>query len=270
VARHGGELWSAPAEPGSAYLAMLVPLADTPVAETTAPSSAGEALTSRPEFYDFDLFGRQEPTGDLADRPLRELSYTVLDTETTGLLPTEGDEVVSVGAARVVNGRLLRQESFERLVDPRRSVPAVATAVHGLTRAMLAGRPTIDEVLPELARYAAGTVLVGHNVGFDLQFLRLKEASSGVRLRQPVLDTLLLDAVVHPDHDQHSLEAIAGRLGVELVERHTALGDALATAQVLLRLVPLLEQLGIRTLGDAQAASRSTLQARLDQRMYGA
>ena len=60
-----------------------------------------------------------------------------------------------MGAVRAVNGRLLRQETFERLVDPQRRVPPAATAVHGLTREMLDGKPTIDTVLPEFARYAA-------------------------------------------------------------------------------------------------------------------
>jgi DNA polymerase-3 subunit epsilon len=135
---------------------------------------------------------------------------------------------------------------------------------------MLAGQPGLEEVLPEFARYAEGTVLVGHNVGFDLQFLRLREERTGVAFRGPALDTLLLDAVVHPDHDDHSLEAIAGRLGVPVTGRHSALGDALVTGEVLLRLLPLLEARGVRTLGEALTASQATLHARLDRRMYGA
>ena len=156
----------------------------------------------------------------------------------------------------------------QRSAKQRRTVPAVSTAVHGLTREMLTGQPTLDAVLPEFARYAADTVLVGHNVGFDMQFLRLKEASTGVRFTQPVLDTLLLDAAVHPDHDEHSLEAIAARLGVDVVGRHTALGDALVTGEVFLRLVRLLRLSGSRTLGEVVEASRATLQARLDRSMY--
>ena len=169
----------------------------------------------------------------------------------------------------MVNGRLLRQECFERLVDPGRDVPAASTAVHGLTRAMLVGHPRIEAVLPEFARYAEDTVLVGHNVGFDLQFLRLLEERSGVRFHQPVLDTLLLDAVVHADHEEHSLEAIAGRLGVPVTGRHSALGDALVTGEVFLRLLPLLAARGVRTLAEALAASQTTLHARLDRKMYG-
>ena len=182
--------------------------------------------------------------------------------------PTQGDEIISVGAVRVVNGRLLRQESFERLVDPLRSVPAVSTAVHGLTREMLRGHPTLDTVLPEFARFAADTVLVGHNVGFDMQFLRLQEESTGVRFTQPVLDTLLLDAAIHPDHEEHSLEAIADRLASRWSDRHTALGDALVTGEVFLRLITLFQQRGAQTLGEVLEASRATWHARRDRSLY--
>jgi DNA polymerase III subunit epsilon len=123
-------------------------------------------------------------------------------------------------------------------------------------------------VLPLFARYAEGTVLVGHNVGFDMRLLREKEGPTGVRFSQPVLDTLLLDAALHPDHDEHSLEAIAERLGVEVIDRHTARGDALVTGQVFLRLVALLQLRGIKTLRQALAASRATLHARLDRSLY--
>ncbi|RYV52297.1 3'-5' exonuclease [Pengzhenrongella frigida] len=224
---------------------------------------------SRPEFYDFQLFDWAHGPSAHLGRSLGEVSYTVFDTETTGLDPVRGDEIISVGAVRMVNGRLLRRETFERLVDPRRSVPASSTAIHGLTADMLAGQPTIDAVLPAFARYAQDTVLVGHNVGFDLQFLRLKEARTGVRLRQPVLDTLLLDAALHPDHDDHSLEAIAARLGVEVVDRHTALGDALVTGEVFVRLLTVLRARGVATVGEAAELSRATLQARVGRSQYG-
>jgi DNA polymerase III subunit epsilon len=111
-------------------------------------------------------------------------------------------------------------------------------------------------------------VLVGHNVAFDMRFLAEKEEQTGVRLTQPVLDTLLLSAVVHPDHDDHSLEGIAARLGVSVVGRHTALGDALVTAEIFLGLLRLLAERGIVTLGEALDASRRTYQARVSDSLY--
>lgn len=269
VDRHGAGVWcgQSPTEAGPvAYLRVLIPLAEGagPAARPSRPT-----IESRPEFYDFDLFTARSRPGELTERHLDELAFTVFDTETTGLDPAGGDRIISIGAVRVVNGRVLRQETFERLVQPQRSVPAASTAIHGITAAMLEGEPPIAEVLPAFARFAEDTVLVGHNVGFDLQFLKLSGVPTGIDLTRPALDTLLLHAALHPDNEEHTLEAIAARLGVSVVGRHTALGDALVTAEVFVALVGMLRRRGIETFGGALSASRQTLQARVDEQLYG-
>jgi DNA polymerase-3 subunit epsilon len=175
---------------------------------------------------------------------------------------------VSIGAVRIVGGRLLRTETFERLVDPGRGIPRTATAVHGITRDLVRGAPSLDEVLPAFAAFASGSVLVGHNVAFDMAFLAAAPRRTGTTLAAPLLDTLLIDGVVHPDHDAHTLEAMAERLGVDLVGRHTALGDALLTGEIFLRLLPLLPARGVHTLGELRAAASATAQARTSQRLY--
>jgi DNA polymerase-3 subunit epsilon len=259
IERHGGETWYQRDLPAQvAYFRLLLPLA-----EGRRGSRGRAEMSSRPEFYDFDLFRRSPASEALDERRLEELAYTVFDTETTGLNPAEGDEIIALGAVRILNGRLLAGETFESLVDPQRSLPEASVAVHGITRDMLAGQPTIDAVLPRFRRFAEDTVLVGHNAAFDMRFLQLKEAQTGVRFEQPVLDTLLLSAVAHPEQGSHSLEEIAARLGVNVVGRHTALGDALVTGEVFLRLVPMLSERGIRTLGEARAAAEKTYYARL-------
>jgi DNA polymerase-3 subunit epsilon len=218
---------------------------------------------SRPEYYDFDLFARDAVPAALNEAPLVKLSYTVFDTETTGLEPSAGDEIISIGAVRVVNGRLLRNEVFEQLVNPRRALNPESARVHRIDAATLRNQPAIGEVLPSFHRFCEDTVLVAHNAAFDMRFLELKQASSGVRFSQPVLDTLLLSAVVHPGLEDHTLEAIAARLGVSVMGRHTALGDALLTAEILMKLLPLLAERGILTLGQALEASRKSYYARL-------
>jgi DNA polymerase-3 subunit epsilon len=237
-----------------------MPRSNPEEATAGAPAAAG----SRPEFYDFDLFHQPGQTPELEARPLASLACTVFDTETTGLEPSKGDEIVSIGAVRIVNGRLLEHEVFEQLVDPRRPMSPEASRVTGIESAMLENQPTIDRVLPAFAAFCEDTVLVAHNAAFDMRFLRLKEQGGGVRFTQPVLDTLLLSAVLHPQLESHRLEAIAERMGVNPIGRHTALGDAIMTGEVFLRMLPLLAERGIRTLGEARAASEKCWLARLD------
>ncbi len=246
-----------PAQRTSCYRLML------PIAEPQAALDIRLKQAGRPEFYDFDLFHQTGQTAALDQGLLARLSYTVFDTETTGLQPAAGDEIISIGALRIVNGRLLAQESFDQLVQPGRKLSAESIAIHGINDAMLHGQPGIDTILPQFHRFAEDTVLVAHNAAFDMRFLQMKEDQTGIRFTQPVLDTLLLSQVIHPHQEQHSLEAIATRLGVDIVGRHTALGDAIVTAEVFLKMIPLLAEKGILTLKDAREAEQQTPYARI-------
>jgi DNA polymerase-3 subunit epsilon len=261
VERHGGAFWfERERTRHQAFFRFLLPLA--------SPQEPIDAATfvrngSRPEFYDFDLFQTTAQSLELNDRLLTELTYTVFDTETTGLNPSEGDEIIQMGAMRIVNGKLLSQECFDQLVDPQRRIPAATIPIHGIEPHMVAGKPTIAQVLPSFHGFAKDTVLVAHNAAFDMRFLQLKEQATGLVFDQPVLDTLLLSAVVHPNQASHRLEAIAERFNVTVVGRHTAMGDAMVTAEVFLKLIPLLAEKGIRTLGQAREAAQKTYYARL-------
>jgi DNA polymerase-3 subunit epsilon len=264
VQRHGGEFWfERERVRHQAFFRFLLPTAD---AQSTPALPAAAVLgpqDSRPEYYDFDLFRVTDQSRALDERLLGELVFTVFDTETTGLNPSQGDEIIQIGATRLVNGRLRRQESFEQLVDPQRDIPPAGIPIHGITPAMVRGQPVITSVLPAFHAFARDTVLVAHNAAFDMRFLQLKEESLGVRFEQPVLDTLLLSAVIHPNQEMHRLEAIAERLGVSVIGRHTALGDAMVTAEVFLKMLPLLAAMGIHTLRQAREASEKTFNARL-------
>ncbi|WP_338414781.1 exonuclease domain-containing protein [uncultured Sphaerotilus sp.] len=268
VHRHGGEFWfERERVRHQAFFRFLLPCAETPA--QPAPGGAPVSFVhsqSRPEYYDFDLFATTENRAGVAaldEMRLTDLAYTVFDTETTGLNPSEGDEIIQIGAARVVNGKLLRQESFEQLVNPQRIIPAASVPIHGIQPEMVWGQPTIEQVLPTFHAFARDTVLVAHNAAFDMRFLQLKEAVTGLRFDHPVLDTLLLSVVVHPHQDSHRLEAIAERFEITVIGRHTALGDAMVTAEVFLRLIPLLADKGIHTLGQARQAQQQSYYARL-------
>jgi DNA polymerase-3 subunit epsilon len=261
VARHGGEMWfERERVRHEAFFRFLLPLASE---QEQLEATQILQNDSRPEYYDFDLFKSTDASKALDDRLLSDLSFTVFDTETTGLNPSDGDQIIQIGATRIVNGRLLRQESFEQLVNPGRVIPAAGITIHGITQDMVSGKPPITEVLPAFYAFAQDTVLVAHNAAFDMKFLQLLEPETGLVFNHPVLDTLLLSAVVHPNQESHSLEAIAERFNVTVLGRHTALGDALVTAEVWLRLLPLLQAMGISTLRQAREAAQKTYFARV-------
>ncbi len=261
---HGAKLWLQRhhVANGCAGLRFLIPALE----RSEMASSDGYVTIlpdSRPEYYDFNLFQQAGQTPEWDQRPLTDLTCTVLDTETTGLDPQGGDEIISIGAVRIVNGRILREERFDQLINPNRHLPWASVKYHGIRPEMLNHKPTIEQVLPMFYQFVKNTVMIGHNVAFDMRMLQLKEASTGIKFINPVLDTLLLSAIVHPAHNDHSLNAIAERLGVRIVGRHTALGDAIGTGQIFLKLIPLLTNIGIANLQQARQASEKTLYARL-------
>ena len=208
-------------------------------------------LPGRPEFYDLTLLEQARETGAMGSQPLKSLTFVVFDTETTGLHPSQGDEIVSIAGVRIVNGRILSGESFNRIVNPGRKIPLESVQFHGLTDEMVKDKPPADVVLPQFRTYISDAVLVAHNAAFDLKFLRMRERKLGINFDNPVLDTMILSNFLDGPEAGHSLDDICERYGIEITDRHTALGDAMVTAAVLLRQIDALESRGIHTLDEA-------------------
>jgi DNA polymerase-3 subunit epsilon len=235
---HGIVVSAEPAGPGRAALRFALSLAQ--------PESA---RPSRAVLYDFDLLNADIP-GDLAAARLQDLSFVVFDTETTGLNP-QVDEVCQIAAVRVVNGKLLGTERFDMLVNPGRKIPAASTAVHHITDEMVADAPDVTEALARFHTFADGCVLVAHNAPFDMAFLRRREREIGHRFDQPILDTVLCSAILFGQSAEHTLDALCDRLSITIPEadRHTAIGDAIGTADAFRKMIPMLEAADLPNLG---------------------
>ena len=207
--------------------------------------------------HDLTLHDVPPPPGPVTpETRLDELPAFVFDCETTGL-DVRNDAIVALGGVRMHGPQIFRGETIDQLVDPGRPVPRRSTAIHGITDAMVADAGGFEAHWPELEALMRGTVLVGHNVAFDIAQLRAAAKRAGIDWTPPPsLDTLLLTAALEPAGPGFGLEAIAERFGVSIRGRHTALGDSLVTAEIYARLLPRLAERGVATLGEAVAFGR--------------
>lgn len=247
---HGSEPWIGRDSMASGMICVHVPLQSAKEPETGATATA-----SNPERYDFNLMYAQGLTGNLGKRRLSEMSFVVFDTETTGLRPAAGDRIISIAGIRVANGRVLPGESFNSLVNPGRSIPKQSIRFHGITDEAVADADPVESVLPRFHAFAGDSVLVAHNAAFDMRFLKLSEARCAVSFDNAVVDTLLLSLLLDGEDEDHSLDGICERLDVQIEGRHSALGDASATAHVLIHMLERLRARDLHTFNDLMRAT---------------
>lgn len=204
-----------------------------------------------------------------ADTTLDALTVMVLDCETTGL-NVGVDRVLSLAAVRLQGATLVRGETIDVLFDPGQPIPAASTAIHGITDAMAVAASPLPVQWPAIEPVLRDCVIVGHNIGFDLTLLEIELRRAGIRWRRPAsLCTVQLAAALDPSLTDLNLEAVARAYGIAVTGRHTALGDALTTAEVYLHLLALMRQNGDRTLADAQARAATATRVIREQQAAG-
>lgn len=184
-------------------------------------------------------------------RTIDQLSFTVIDTETSGLNPAM-DSILSFGGVKISGAKIVVQTSVEWYPLPKNSGGKTAS-IHGLVD--IPNQIPMEEFLRKLLHYLGNSILVGHHLGFDLELLEKHLKPFGVhRLPNPTLDTLNL--AIRLEHgpqadrsrinlESYSLDALCSRYGIEADDRHTAAGDAFLTAQLLLKLLKKCSHKGI-------------------------
>jgi DNA polymerase-3 subunit epsilon len=166
-------------------------------------------------------------------------SFTVFDTETTGLDPRKGDRIIEIAGVRIEDGIIREDLSFVKLINPERTIPWEAKRINHIEDSDVAGAQTIDQVLPQFLDFAKGSILVAHNCDFDMGFLQTeKELCWGYVEMPECLCTMRLSKSLYPSEFRHNLNSLAARLGIEMpTDRHRALPDVLMTAQALLKMI---------------------------------
>ena len=201
--------------------------------------------------------------------PLIALDAFVIDTETTGLDPAKA-RIVEIGAVPLKGGKLDEKSALRQLVNPGEPIPPVTTEIHHIDDAMVASAPGFAAAWPDLAAPISGAILIGHRIGFDLAVLKGECARAGLPWAAPrTLDTALLAQVAAPHLGGYTLEHLASWLGVDVEDRHSALGDAVLTARIFLALVPKLRDGNIRTLAEAEQACLALTHVLDDQHRAG-
>ncbi|WJQ84090.1 ATP-dependent DNA helicase DinG [Brevibacillus brevis] len=191
----------------------------------------------------------------------------VVDFETTGSHPRQGDSIIQIGAVAIDDGQIT--ESFSTLIHPGQDIPPFITQLTGITNEMVADAPSLEEVFPDFLRLLDGRAFVAHNASFDLQFLQEALLSQGYYAFDGyVLDTVELSRVLLPMQNSYRLGELASELEIEHDNPHQADSDALATAQLFLHLLDILKKLPLVTIQRLQmlvSSFRSDIEVLLRQ-----
>ncbi|HET8768174.1 MAG TPA: DEDD exonuclease domain-containing protein [Pedococcus sp.] len=186
---------------------------------------------------------------------LADVTFVVVDLETTGGNPNDS-AITEIGAVKVRGGQVLGE--FQTLVNPHLPIPPFIQALTGITTAMVADAPRIEVALPAFLEFARGAVLVAHNAGFDVGFLKAAARQQGIEWpRHAVVDTVHLarQLVTRDEARNHKLSSLAALFGASTVPDHRALHDARATVDVLHGLIERVGNLGVRTLEELSSYS---------------
>ncbi len=171
--------------------------------------------------------------------------FVVFDIETTGFSPVE-NRIIEIGAVKVCGGKIV--DRFSVFVNPEVPIPFEIEKLTGIKDDMVIDAEKIESVLPQFLSFCEGCMLVAHNAGFDMSFIMENCDRQGIAHDFTYVDTVGMARVMLPAQAKHTLDAVAKTLGVSLENHHRAVDDAEATAQIFVKLIPMMAKDGITTL----------------------
>lgn len=166
--------------------------------------------------------------------PKKEKIYTIIDIETTGGMANR-DRITEIAMVKIINGEVT--DRFESLVNPERSIPTEITRITGITNAMVENAPRFYEIAKTIVEFTEDSVFVAHNVRFDYNFIREEFKSLGYTYSKKVLCTVKLSRKVFPGLRSYSLGNLIQHFGISVANRHRAMDDVMATADIFLRII---------------------------------
>jgi len=179
-----------------------------------------------------------------------EDEFTVFDIETTGL-SNINDEIIEIGAVKIKEGKII--DTFETFVNPKIPISSFITKLTGIDESMVKDAPSIEEILPKFLEFASNSVLVAHNANFDVSFIKSKAKKFNLNVNNAVLDTLELSRHLYKDLKNYKLDTLAEHLQVKLEHHHRAVDDAMATAEIFIKTIDRLKELGVEKVKDINA-----------------
>ena len=173
---------------------------------------------------------------------INDVIFTVLDTETTGLNVNEGHKIVSVGGIKIKSYQLLEDQILDELINPERDIPFASRNIHYISDDQVKDKPNIYQLEKKISNFLENTILVGHNVDFDIGFIKKNAAKTSLAMtvkKIPSIDTILLAAGLYPSLESYELSFLCDHFRIKTFDqiRHSALGDAIITARLFLFLL---------------------------------
>lgn len=181
-----------------------------------------------------------------------DTTYCVLDLETTGFSATN-EKITEVGIMKIKDGEVI--DEFACFVNPEKHIPERVSEVTHITDDMVAEAETIDKVFPKILEFIKGSVIVAHNAGFDVGFLKQNAKTLGYEFDYTYIDTLSLAKDLFPDYKKYKLGKIAENLGIKVEVAHRALDDVDTTVKVFKVMLEMLKKRGAKTVNDIDEVS---------------